>query len=165
MTVLVAAASRHGATREIAAAIAHELADAGIEVDVKQIEEVSEVARYEGVVLGSAVYMGVWLEPAKQFVAQHDDELAACPTWIFSSGPTGDPPRPTADKAVQIDSITASIKPREHRLFAGKLDKNTLSFAERAVVLAVRGAEGDFRDWDEITAWARGIAKTLQTRT
>jgi menaquinone-dependent protoporphyrinogen oxidase len=103
--------------------------------------------------------MGVWLDPAKQLVEQHGDQLAARPSWIFSSGPTGDPPRPAADKAVQIDSLTTGIRPREHRLFAGRLDKSTLSFAKRAVVLAVRGAEGDFRDWDEIKTWARGIAK------
>jgi hypothetical protein len=29
----------------------------------------------------------------------------------------------------------------------GKLDRWQLSFSERAVVLGVRAAEGDFRDW------------------
>ena len=161
MTVLVASASRHGATHEIGEAIAAELAGAGIAVDVKRIEDISELADYEAVVLGSSVYMGGWLEPAKQFVEQHAEQLAGRPSWIFSSGPTGDPPRPAADKAVQIEPIVAAIKPREHRLFAGKLDKDKLSFGERALVLAVRGAEGDFRAWDEIKAWARGIAATL----
>ena len=106
--------------------------------------------------------MGNWLEPARRFVEDHADELAARPTWLFSSGPTGEPPRPAEDQAVQIDPITARTQAREHRLFAGKLDKSQLSFAERAVVLAVRGAEGDFRDWDEVAAWATGIAEALQ---
>jgi hypothetical protein len=36
-----------------------------------------------------------------------------------------------------------------------------LSFPERAVVLAVRGAEGDYRDWEEIADWAAEIAAVL----
>jgi len=78
-------------------------------------------------VLGSAVYMGNWLESAREFATEHAEELAARPTWLFSSGPTGDPPRPSADKAVSIDPIIAAVTPRDHRLFAGKLDRHQLS--------------------------------------
>ena len=84
-------------------------------------------------------------------------------SWPGSDpGHVPEPPRPAEDQAVQIDPITARTQAREHRLFAGKPDKSQLSFAERAVVLAVRGAEGDFRDWDEVAAWATGIAEALQ---
>jgi len=164
MAVLVGAASRYGATREIAEAIGRVLAEHGVETDVSEIDEVDGAAGYEAVVLGSAVYVGQWLEPARRFVEEHGDELADRPTWLFSSGPIGDPPRPTEDKAVQIDSIVATTRAREHRLFAGKLDKSSLSFGERAVVFAFRASEGDFRDWDDIRAWATGIAVALQRR-
>ena len=50
---------------------------------------------------------------------------------------------------------------RDHRVFGGKLDKRQLSFGERALVTALRAPEGDFRDWDEIRAWASGIADRL----
>ena len=160
--MLVAAASKHGATQEIAEAIGRVLAERGVGADVMRVEDVTDATGYEAVVLGSAVYMGNWLEPARRFVEEHGDELAARPIWLFSSGPTGEPPRPAEDQAVQIDPITAKTHAREHRLFDGKLDKSQLSFAERAVVLAVRGAEGDFRDWDEVAAWATGIAAALQ---
>jgi hypothetical protein len=30
-------------------------------------------------------------------------------------------------------------------------------------MIAVRAPDGDFRDWDEIAAWADGIAATLAT--
>lgn len=162
MTVLVAAASKHGATREIADAIARSFGEAGFDVDAENVEDVTDVTGYDAVVLGSAVYMGDWLESARRFVDEHGDELAARLTWLFSSGPAGDPPRPSTDSAVNIDPIAATIQPRDHRLFPGKLDKTQLSFAERAVVVAVRAAEGDFRDWDEIATWAAAIASELQ---
>ena len=49
-----------------------------------------------------------------------------------------------------------------HHLFAGKLDKSKLGFGERAVMLAFRAVEGDYRDWNEIEAWASGIAHELR---
>lgn len=53
---------------------------------------------------------------------------------------------------------------RQHRLFAGRLDRNLLGFAERAVVRALHVPVGDYRDWDEIGAWAGTIAQDLRTR-
>jgi menaquinone-dependent protoporphyrinogen oxidase len=129
---------------------------------VRPIDEIDDLAPYEAFVIGSAVYMGNWLEPGRAFVDEHGDELAAHPTWIFSSGPIGDPPRPAESDAVQIDTITAATNARGHRLFAGRLDKRRLSFGERAVALAFRVAEGDFRDWDEIEAWAIEIGEVLK---
>jgi menaquinone-dependent protoporphyrinogen oxidase len=164
MTVLVTAASRHEATHEIAETIGRVLAERGLDVDVTRVEEVDDLRRYNAVVLGSAVYVGKWLEPAQRFIEQHADELGTRPTWLFSSGPLGDPPRPTADSAVQIDEIIAATNAKEHRLFAGKLDKSQLRFAERAIARAVRAPEGDFREWSEIEDWAVDIADALASR-
>lgn len=68
------------------------------------------VGGYDAVVLGSAVYVGRWLEPARELVDAHAEELAARPTWLFSSGPIGDPPKPEADDAVQIAEIAAWLR-------------------------------------------------------
>jgi menaquinone-dependent protoporphyrinogen oxidase len=160
--VLVAVASRHGATREIADAVARTLRDEGLEVELADAADVTDVSRFDGVVLGSAVYVGRWLEPARELVDAYAEALASRPTWLFSSGPIGDPPKPEADDAVQITEIAERVGARGHRLFAGKLDKSTLGFGERAVVLAFRAPEGDFRDWDEIAAWARDVAAELR---
>lgn len=163
MKVLVAAASRYGAAQEIAEAIGRVLSDHGLDVDVERAEGLNDVTLYDAVVLGSAVYMGTWLPAARRFVAEYGEELASRPTWLFSSGPLGPPPRPHEDEAVHLASIWAKTKAVEHRLFGGKLDKSLLSFGERAVVHAVRAPEGDFRDWDDISAWAASIAETLVT--
>ncbi|MDQ3893639.1 MAG: flavodoxin domain-containing protein [Actinomycetota bacterium] len=126
------------------------------------IDDVSDLTRYEAVVLGSAVYMGQWLEPARNFVQRHRDELAARQTWLFSSGPIGDPPRPKAEEAVKVEEIADATKTAGHRLFAGRIDKSKLSFPERAVIRAVGAKEGDYRDWDEIRGWAAQIAAQLR---
>jgi len=127
------------------------------------IDEVSDLGRYEAVVLGSAVYMGRWLEPARKFVERYGNGLAEWKTWLFSSGPVGDPSRaPKAEEAVKVDDIVAATKGAEHRLFAGKFDKSKFSFPERAVMRAVGAKEGDYRDWDEINGWATEIAAQLR---
>jgi menaquinone-dependent protoporphyrinogen oxidase len=50
----------------------------------------------------------------------------------------------------------------DHRVFAGRLDRKLLGFGEKAVVVAVRAHEGDFRDWQVIDAFAGEIAALLQ---
>jgi len=162
MTVLVAVASKYGATQEIADAMGRVLIERGIETDVRSIDDVVDLTSYAAVVLGSGVYAGHWLEPARRFVEERSDELADRPTWLFSSGPIGDPPRPSEQEAVKIEPVIAATRAKEHRLFAGRLDKSKLSFPERALVFAFRAAEGDFRDWHAIAAWAGEIADVLE---
>jgi menaquinone-dependent protoporphyrinogen oxidase len=47
---------------------------------------------------------------------------------------------------------------RGHRIFPGRLEKNRLSFGERAMVTAMRAPVGDFRDWDAVRVWGNEIA-------
>ena len=79
---------------------------------------------------------------------------------LFSSGPVGEPPKP-ADSPVDVSKILQATKARDHRIFTGKLARKHLSFPDRAMASAVRAAEGDFRNWADIRAWAAGIADTL----
>ena len=161
MTVLVSAASKHGSTADIAQVIARVIGEHGLLVDVRSAEAVSTVEAYDAAVLGSAVYAGHWLEPARKLVETHAPALAARPVWLFSSGPVGDPPKPAEDP-VDVAALVAATGAREHRVFAGRLDRHRLGFAERAVTLALRAPEGDFRDWAAIEAWAAEIAETLK---
>ncbi len=162
MTILVTAATKHGSTMEIAEAIGRALEEGGLAARVVPVDHVEGLEPYEAVVLGSGVYVGHWLEPARAFASRNAEALKARPTWLFSSGPLGDPPRPKAEDAVKVDDLMAGTGAREHRLFAGKVDKHRLGFGERAVMLAVGAKDGDFRDWDAIAAWAGEIAAGLR---
>ena len=163
MHVLVATASKHGATREIAEAIGRTLDAEGVSATVMGAGAVESLAGYDAFVIGSAVYVGHWLKDARDLVEQHASVLSAHPTWLFSSGPLGTPPKPDVGHAVDVTAIVASSGAREHRVFAGKIDKHELGFGERAAMLAVRAADGDFREWDEIEEWAREIAAAVRT--
>jgi menaquinone-dependent protoporphyrinogen oxidase len=162
MRVLVTAATKHGATGEIAQAIGEVLAEHGLDTTVLAPEQVDTVNDYDAVVLGSAVYAGHWLKPARELVDRTGDVLAARPVWLFSSGPVGDPPKPEEDP-VDVGEILQTTKARDHRVFAGKLVKQQLSFPEKAIVSALRVPQGDFRDWTEIKGWASTIGDTLRS--
>ena len=160
MNILVTAASKHGATAEIAEAIAATLTDHGLDASVVAPDDVGDVASYDAVVLGSAVYAGHWLKQATDLVDRLAGELASLPVWLFSSGPVGVPLKPT-DDTVQVSDIVDKTGAAEHRVFAGAIDKAKLGFAERAMVTALRVTPGDYRDFEDIRAWAAGIADRL----
>ena len=162
MKVLVTAASRYGSTAEIATAIGEGLRASGIETDVVPVDDGPAVDGYDAVVVGSAVYAGHWLPPAKEFVVSHAAELTARPVWLFSSGPIGDPPKPKDDPvdAAAMIELTAA---RGHQVFAGKLDRGMLGLAEKAIAIALRAPYGDFREWDAIAAWASEISTALRS--
>jgi menaquinone-dependent protoporphyrinogen oxidase len=161
--VLVVVASRHGATDEIGAALARSIADsdagrsAGLSVVPVPVDHRPDPAAFDAVVLGSAVYAGRWLEPAREFASRHADVLRTRPLWLFSSGPIGEPPFPP-DEAYDVAALRDLTGARGHRTFPGRLDKQRLSFGERAMVTAMRAPIGDFRDWDAVRAWGVEIA-------
>jgi menaquinone-dependent protoporphyrinogen oxidase len=161
MKVLVSAASRHGATSEIANAIADALVAEGIEADVRRPEEVASLAAYDGIVLGSGVYAGRWLGAAKQLIDREATALAAKPVWLFSSGPLGDPLKPEQDPE-DVELLLKRTHAVSHRIFAGKIDKRQLGIAEKTIFAVVRAPEGDFRPWPEITQWASDIAYAMR---
>ena len=71
MNVHVVFASRHGATGEIAEAIAATLRDAGIAAQAYDLSDAPDPVGCDAVVLGSGVYMGRWLPPARRYARAH----------------------------------------------------------------------------------------------
>ena len=162
MRVLVTTGSKHGSTAEIGHAIADVLSGEGIETSILVPEDVISLDGYHAVVLGSAVYAGHWMKSMRELVDRLSAGLAERHVWLFSSGPIGDPPQPDEDP-VDVATIMEATGARRHFVFAGKIDRKTLNFGERAIVSALKVAEGDFRDWDEIRDTALSIAEELKT--
>lgn len=174
MKVLVAYATRHGATAGIADRIAETLVRAGVASEARPVEEIEGLEGYDALVLGGAAYMFHWLKPAVRFARRHRAELAAMPVWLFSSGPLGNE-RLDADgndmietgQPKEFEELVAAIRPRGVQVFFGAYDPSApaIGLGERFVqhLPAAREAlpAGDFRDWEAIEAWARGIAEEL----
>jgi menaquinone-dependent protoporphyrinogen oxidase len=164
--VLVAVESKHGSTRGIAEALARDLADSvagrsvGLTAVAISVEQQPDPSAFDVVVLGSAVYVGRWLEPARQFASTHITSLRSRPVWLFSSGPIGQPPFPP-DEPHDAQPIGAMLAARGHRVFPGRLEKDLLSVGERAMVTAMRAPLGDFRDWGLVRSWAEEIASAI----
>ena len=166
MNVLVTAASKHGATMGIAEAIAEEMTLQGLSVEVKPIEDVSTLSQYDAVVLGSAIYFGHWLKSAVEFADVFFPELSEMPVWLFSSGPVEETSDPHASSSSpEAPPIKGPLKPRDHQIFTGALNKDQLNLAERTMMRAIHADYGDFRDWDAVRLWATSIAAALNGRT
>ena len=166
MQVLVTYATEHGATAEIAEKIGEVLRLAGLPTDVVPVEQVRDLMPYTAVILGSAVYIGKWRKEAVKFLEANEQELARRDVWLFSSGPTGEGDSvelmqgwrfPTAQQ-----SIADRIQPHDIAVFHGALYMDKLNFLEKWIIKNVKAPVGDFRDWDDISAWAMTIAAELK---
>jgi menaquinone-dependent protoporphyrinogen oxidase len=165
--VLVAYGSKHGATAEIAKAIGQAIQEAGLEVDVLSADAVDSLSDYQAVVLGSAVYAGMWRKEAIDLLESQEEALAQHPVWIFSSGPTGE-----GDPVELLDgwrlpeaqqAVADRISPRDIAVFHGNIDGDKLNLGEKLIVKAVKGQFGDYRDWDAIRSWGSDVARALMT--
>ena len=175
MKVLVAYASRHGATKGIAERIGTTLADSGLDVTFRAVAEVEDVSGFDAFVIGSSAYMGTWERSAADFVRYHEEALALKPVWLFSSGPVGTETHDKkgrdvleASRPKEFVEFAGLIQPRGEQVFFGAYDpdRTDATFAERLVSKfpAIHDLlpKGDFRDWPRIEAWAKAIARELQ---
>jgi len=163
--VLVAYATKYGATGEIAEKIRQVLQDAGLQADVSLVKEAPNVSAYDAVVLGSAVYMGGWRKEAVKFLKDNETALEELPVWIFSSGPAGEgDPVELLDGwrlPEKLQPIADRIQPRDIAVFHGKVDIEKVSRLEKYMINTVKSPVGDFRDWEAITVWAQAIVDEI----
>ena len=161
-TVLVAYASKHGATAEIAAAVARTLNDGGLRATCMNASEVESLEPYDAVVLGSAVYMKRWRGEARRFLRHHAEALAGRPFWVFSSGPVGDPANDNQGWSEPHGTIATAerLGARDHPVFGGSVSTDGHGMA-RSMARNMPPEYRDRRDWDAIRAWAEGIAAAL----
>lgn len=176
MTVLVAYASRHGATAGIAERIASSLRASGVPAEARPMHEVEDPAAFEAFVVGAAAYMFHWLKEARAFVKRHEELLADRPLWLFSSGPLGEDKVDAegndaleSSEPKEFEEFIRTLNPRGTQVFFGAWDPTAPPVGLGERLMKIMPAEksplpaGDFRDWDAIDAWARTIAAELRT--
>ena len=162
MHILVTAASKHGATDEVADAIAKRLEAAGFTVDRLAPADVTTVDPYDAVLVGSAVYILQWMpRSAGELMERFQDQLRDKQVWAFSVGMNGVPKHSEQD-GNRVGPLLTHVNCRELRTFPGRYKPSLLSLRERSIARLAGVVEGDFRDWDAINAWADDIAAQLR---
>jgi len=164
--VLVAYGSRYGATAEIAEKIGDTLKKEGIQADVLSAGKAGDVSKYNAFIIGSAAYIGQWRKDAVNLVVNNEKALAGKPVWIFSSGPTGegDPVELVQGWRYpkKLAPVIERIQPRDIAVFHGAAYAEKLNPLFKFMLNMVKAPIGDFRDWNMIESWAKGIAGELK---
>jgi menaquinone-dependent protoporphyrinogen oxidase len=154
-TILVAYATKHGSTREVAQAVAETLQQHGLDVETLPAARVGDVSPYAGVVVGGALYMGRWHPDAVEFLQHHRHALSVVPLAIFGMGPRTMEQHETEGSRKQLVKALAKVPevdPCAVAVFGGVVDPHTLRFPFN------RMPASDARDWGAIRAWAADFA-------
>ena len=168
--ILVAYASRCGSTGGVAEAVADTLCDGGASVDLLRVENVTDLTGYHAVVVGSAIRSDQWLPEASDFVERNHKALSGLPVAYFLTCLTlARYTKETRKKALgfmePLRQKVPDVTPVDMGLFAGVLAYDKLSFMVRMVMKMKMQdkniAEGDYRDWKSIRAWAKDISPLL----
>ena len=157
-TILVAYATKHGSTREVAEAVAETLQERGLGVETLPAARVGDVSPYAGVVVGGAIYMGRWHPDAAAFLEQHRHALATMPLAVFGMGPRTMEEHDADESRSQLVMALAKVRelnPSAVAVFGGVIDPHVLRFPLN------RLPASDARDWAAIRNWATEVAGTF----
>jgi menaquinone-dependent protoporphyrinogen oxidase len=161
--ILIAYASRTGSTAEIAQAIGRELEAVGHTVVVSGMKGIDSIEGYRAVVIGSPVYMAAIEKDVALFVSRHRDALARIPVAAFAVGiaPVDHRVGPVEGVLEKLRAALDPVKPVAVTMFAGRLELARMSFVQRTMTGLMKVLTGDFRDWEAIRTWARGLPAAL----
>jgi menaquinone-dependent protoporphyrinogen oxidase len=161
---LVAYASRAGSTAEVAEAVGQVLRDLGVDVDVRSVKEVADVSDYDALILGSAIWAGKPLPEMLRFAAKHRDAMSGIPVAYFIQCDLLREYTPAHRQAAlgYVAPLRKLHEPVSVGLFAGRRDfSNVHPLLTWVLKHVFRLVEGDFRDWEQIRAWAATVAAQL----
>lgn len=161
--ILVAYATKHETTREIAEAIADTLRKEGLDAEAMHVGRVISVSDYDAVVIGSPIYMGKILKEARQFVDHFADTLREKPVTAFAVGMSckdlTDENRRKVESA--MEPITGRLPIRgEMGMFAGRMNPAYIPIFGFFMKYEEAKTE-DARDWEAIRRWTEGLPASL----
>jgi menaquinone-dependent protoporphyrinogen oxidase len=169
--VLVAYATRHGSTKDVADAVAEELRASGIDADVQDVKQAANPAAYDAVIVGGPMIRG-WHKDALEYVRCNAAALRSRPLAVFITAASltetntevveevpifKDPwlvkqPR-QADKLRYKERYArpehylgdivqrTGVRPQTAAFFGGSLDLTTMSVFDKLFVLVIVGAK------------------------
>lgn len=170
MKILIAYASAHGSTGEMAQFIGRILQSYSAEVTVANVSDVESAAGYDVYILGSAIHGGLWLQEMCTFIDRFEQQLSEAPLYFWV----------TCIRAIEADGREHALRyyfdtkelkkfdMREMAVFTGKLDARTITRQEQWYLVAnydgkldAGDVQQDYRDWQALAAWGNKIASDV----
>lgn len=179
MKALIVYGTRYGTAEEIAEEIARVIKKEGIEVDLANAREIKNfnVSPYDLVVVGSGIKMGKWTKESLKFLKENKSTLIDKKVALFVSCGAANKEETREEgwenylKKIAEENLAG--EPVDLGLFGSVYDpdaKHGLMYklTERFIKkdLEEQGIDTskrhDYRDWDGIRGWARGLADRLK---
>jgi menaquinone-dependent protoporphyrinogen oxidase len=154
-SILVAYATKHGSTHEVAEWVAAALREHDLDTATAPAASVESLGRYDGVVLGGALYTGRLHADARAFLRRHRNELTRKPCAVFALGPKTLEPDDLGRSRRQLDAALArspELEPLAVAVFGGVVRPEGLRFPFN------RMEASDARDRQAVDAWATLVA-------
>jgi menaquinone-dependent protoporphyrinogen oxidase len=149
--VLIAYASKHGSTEQVARRIGEVLRAHGLTTTIEEAGAVADLDGVRAVVLGGSIYMGRWHRDARGFLRHHAEALDNVPFAVFALGPGRNTEHDFGQSCRQLDHALAQepeLEPRAVTVFGGVIEPERLRFPFNHM------QQVDIRDWPTIHAWA-----------
>lgn len=167
--VLVAYATTHGSTKEVAEAVAEVMREMALEIDLKPAGAVNSLQGYNAVVTGAPLYMFHLHKDARRFLSRFEKDLKEnLPVYIFAGGPFGpDVEKDRQEVQRNLESEIAKfpwLKPAGIKLIGGRFDPPGLHFPYNLIPAMKKMPPSDLRDWEDIRRWASDIAMEISAR-
>ena len=175
MKALIVYGSRYGTAAEIAKEIGKIMENEGVEVDLANSRGLKNcnVTPYDMVLIGSGIKMGKWTKGSLKFLKDNKSQLATKKVALFVSCGAANEEKSRDEgwdnylKKVAEENLAG--EPVDMGLFGSVYDPNakhglmyklTNRFIRKE--LEKQGVDTtkrhEYRDWDEIRAWARNLA-------
>jgi menaquinone-dependent protoporphyrinogen oxidase len=162
MKILIAYATRRGGVDGLADLLADDLRYLSHDVVVMPAKMVTDISPYGAVIVGGAVYDGVWHNEANEFVDQFATELVRRPVWLFSARAlTEDEPDELLVPVLEMHQAAMQINAVGEKTFDARIHspeslyQGSLPYGRRA---------GDWRDAHAVERWAHDIAQELYAK-
>lgn len=178
-TCLLVFASTHGHVRRVAEAVAGRLRDAGVAVDVRDVDERPAAPdAYDLVVLGGSIHAERHQRPLVAWMTEHADALAGRRVALFSVSLAAMDPTPAGRAKVRgwVDALLAAtaVRPDATACIAGALPYRDYALPTRWLMRRIAGKQGlptdtsrnhDLTDWAVVERFADEAAALVAVPT
>ncbi|MEB4677395.1 menaquinone-dependent protoporphyrinogen IX dehydrogenase [Enterobacteriaceae bacterium G50] len=172
MKTLILFSTRDGQTREIAAYLASELKELGVDSELVNLNRTQDVEweLYDRVVVGASIRYGHFHSAVDRFVKKHAAQMQALPSAFFSVNLVARKPEkrsPQTNNYTRKFLLASPWQPDACAVFAGALRYPRYRWYDRfmiRLIMKMTGGETDTRkevvytDWQQVAHFAREIA-------